>query len=182
MIVSDLSDPTVSTEELFLIFYCIIDDLYPEVTPDWVRFRNGADRMEMNDSEVITLSVMQEGQSNDSELSFHRVVQKDYLHLFPDLICRSRYHRVQKFLHSKDLMGIQREMLRLLDGPTPAFGDVAGAGLGAAYHGRVAPLEVGPDVDLGRGGRFCSVEAAVLSRIQASSARVQYGSDLRLCA
>ena len=45
---------------------------------------------------------------------FHRVVQKDYLHLFPDLISRSRYHRVQKFLHSKDLMGIQREMLRLL--------------------------------------------------------------------
>ena len=101
--------PTVPTEELFLIFYCIVDDLYPEVTPDWVRFRNGADRMAMTDSEVITLSVMQEGRSNDSELSFHRVVQKDYLHLFPDLICRSRYHR-----RRKDLMGIQREMLRLL--------------------------------------------------------------------
>ena len=109
MIVSDLSDPTVSTEELFLIFYCIIDDLYPEVTPDWVRLRNGADRMAMTDSEVITLSIMQEGQSNDSELSFHRVVQKDYLHLFPDLISRSRYHR-----RRKDLMGIQREMLRVL--------------------------------------------------------------------
>ena len=109
-----MSDPTVSTEELFLIFYCIIDNLYPEVTPDWVRLRNGADRMAMTDPEVITLSIMQEGQSNDSELSFHRVVQKDYLHLFPDLISRSRYHRVQKFLHGKDLMGIQREMLRLL--------------------------------------------------------------------
>jgi hypothetical protein len=42
-------------------------------------------------------------------LSFHRVVKKNYLHLFPDLICRSRYHR-----RRKDLMGIQREMLRLL--------------------------------------------------------------------
>ena len=109
-----MSDPTVSTEELFLIFYCIIDDLYPEVTPDWVRFRTGADRMEMTDPEIITLSIMQEGQlqeflRNDSELSFHRVVEKDYLHLFPDLISRSRYHR-----RRKDLMGIQREMLRVL--------------------------------------------------------------------
>ena len=65
MIVSDLSDPTVSTEELFLIFYCIIDDLYPEAAPDWVRFRNGADRMAMTDSEIITLSIMQEGQLQD---------------------------------------------------------------------------------------------------------------------
>ena len=104
-----MTEPTVSTEELFLILYCIIDDLYPEVAPDWVRLRNGADRMEMTDSEIITLSVMQEGRSNDSELSFHRVVRKDYLGLFPDLICRSRYHR-----RRKDLMGIQREMLRLL--------------------------------------------------------------------
>ena len=107
-------EPTPSTEELFLILYCIVDDLYPEVAPDWVRFRRGTDQMDMTDPEIITLSIMQEGRSNDSELSFHRVVQKDYLHLFPDLISRSRYHRVQKFLHSKDLMGIQREMLCLL--------------------------------------------------------------------
>ena len=46
---------------------------------------------------------------NDSELSFHRVVYKDYHHLFPDLISRSRYHR-----RRKALMGIQREMLRFL--------------------------------------------------------------------
>jgi hypothetical protein len=109
MIVSDLSEPTASTEELFLILYCIVDELYQEVTPAWIRLRNGTDRMAMTDSEIITLSIMQEGRSNDSELSFHRVVQKDYLHLFPDLICRSRYHR-----RRKDLMGIQREMLRVL--------------------------------------------------------------------
>jgi hypothetical protein len=70
--------------------------------------------MDMTDPEIITLSTMQEGQSqeflrNDSELSFHRVIRKDYLHLFSDLICRSRYHR-----RRKDLMGIQREMLRHL--------------------------------------------------------------------
>ncbi|MCS3827572.1 hypothetical protein GGP85_003042 [Salinibacter ruber] len=70
--------------------------------------------MGLSDSEVITLSIMQEGRSqeflrNDSELSFHRVVEKDYLHLFPGLISRSRCHR-----RRKSLMGVQREMLRSL--------------------------------------------------------------------
>ena len=48
-------EPTLSTEELFLILYCIVDDLYPEVAPDWVRFRRSADQMGLSDSEVITL-------------------------------------------------------------------------------------------------------------------------------
>lgn len=104
-----MTEPTVSTEELFLMLYCIVDELYQEVAPEQVRFRNGTDRMDMTDPEIITLSIMQEGCSNDSELSFHRRVEVDYLDLFPDLISRSRYHR-----RRKNLMGIQREMLRLL--------------------------------------------------------------------
>jgi hypothetical protein len=27
-------EPTLSTEALLLILYCIVDDLYPEVVPD----------------------------------------------------------------------------------------------------------------------------------------------------
>jgi len=104
-----MTEPTVSTEDLFLILYCIVDDLYQDIAPEAIRFRNGTDPMDMTDPEIITLSIMQEGRSNDSELSFHRRVEVDYLHLFPDLISRSRYHR-----RRKDLMGIQREMLRVL--------------------------------------------------------------------
>jgi hypothetical protein len=61
---------------LFLILYCIVDDLYPEVTPGRIRVRTGADRMDMTDPEIITLSIMQEGRSNDSKLSFHRGARK----------------------------------------------------------------------------------------------------------
>ena len=104
-----MTDPTLSTDELFLVTYCLVDELYQEAAPDRVRFRPGSDRMRMSDSEIICLSVMQEGRSNDSELSFHRLVAKDYRHLFPDLVDRSRYHR-----RRKALMGVQREMLRLL--------------------------------------------------------------------
>lgn len=104
-----MTEPTVSTEDLFLILYCLVDELYHEVAPDSIRQRQGAERMKMTDPEIITLSIMQEGRSNDSELSFHRRVQLDYPHLFPDLVSRSRYHR-----RRKDLMGLQREMLRCL--------------------------------------------------------------------
>jgi len=109
-----MDESTLSTEELFLVFCCTIEELYREAAPDRVRTRPGSDRLEMSDAEIITLSVMQEGRLGGSELSFHRMVEKDYQHLFPDLLSRSRYHRVQKFLHSKDPMGIQREILRLL--------------------------------------------------------------------
>ena len=100
-----MTDCDLSTDESFLTRYCIVEDLYLEAAPDWVRCRNGTGRMEMTDAEIITISIMQEGRSNDSELSFHRVVKKDYLRLFPDLICRSRYHR-----RRKALMGIQRNL------------------------------------------------------------------------
>ena len=51
-----MTECDTSTEELFLILYCIVDDLYPEVAPDWVRFRRGTDQMGMTDPEIITLS------------------------------------------------------------------------------------------------------------------------------
>jgi len=50
-----MTEPTVSTEDLFLILYCIVDELYQDVAPDAIRFRNGAERMEMTDPEIITL-------------------------------------------------------------------------------------------------------------------------------
>lgn len=104
-----MTEPTLPSEDLFLILYAIVDDLYQEVAPEAVRFRNGFERMRMSDAEIITLSILQEGRSNDSELSFHRRVSVDYRHLFPDLVSRSRYHR-----RRKALLGIQRLMLRQL--------------------------------------------------------------------
>jgi len=100
---------THPTEEMFLLVFCLIDDLYKHCVPDSVRYRAGHDRIAFSDSEVITLSVMQEALSNDSELSFHRIVEKDHGHLFPRLIERSRYHR-----RRKALLGVQLHLLRHL--------------------------------------------------------------------
>jgi hypothetical protein len=100
---------TLPTDEMFLIVFCLIDDLYKRSVPDSVRYRVGHDRIDFSDSEVITLSLMQEALSNDSELSFHRIVAKNYGHLFPDLLERSRYHR-----RRKALLGVQLHLLRQL--------------------------------------------------------------------
>lgn len=100
---------TRTTDEMFLIVFCLIDDLYNQFVPDHVRYRPGHERITFADSEVITLSIMQEALSNDSELSFHRVVLKNYLHLFPTLLERSRYNR-----RRKALLGVQLHLLRHL--------------------------------------------------------------------
>lgn len=100
---------TPTTDEMFLIVFCVIDDLYNQLVPEAVRYRPGHDRLAFTDSEVITLSVMQEALSNDSELSFHRIVSKDHGHLFPKLLERSRYHR-----RRKALLGVQLHLLRHL--------------------------------------------------------------------
>ena len=100
---------TPTTDEMFLLVFCLIDELYNQLVPDHVRYRPGHDRIDFADSEVITLSIMQEALSNDSELSFHRIVGKDYSHLFPKLLERSRYHR-----RRKALLGVQLHLLRHL--------------------------------------------------------------------
>jgi len=68
-------EPTFWIEELFLILYCIVDDPYPEVAPDWVRFRRSADQMGLSDSAVITLSIMQEGRSRGGGVGAKRLAR-----------------------------------------------------------------------------------------------------------
>lgn len=87
-----------STADLFLVVYAVVDDLYRDLAPDYVRYRPGHHRMALSDSEVVTLSLMQEALSVDSEHAFVRRVRRDHQALFPGLRDRSRYHRRRKAL------------------------------------------------------------------------------------
>lgn len=82
-----------SLDDVFLLVYCLIDDLYAELAPTAVRQRPQHERIEMSDAEVLTLSVLQEALSMDSESSFLRFVRREYGHLFPRLLARDRYSR-----------------------------------------------------------------------------------------
>ncbi|WP_420454456.1 IS982 family transposase [Rubrivirga sp.] len=97
--------PELSTADLALVLFCLIDDLYRQVVPDTVRLRPGHHRQKLSDAEVITLSVLQEARSNDSETSFIRQIRRDYPELFPGLLSTSRYHR-----RRKALVGVQQAL------------------------------------------------------------------------
>lgn len=95
---------TASLEDMFLTVFCLVDDLYHELVPESIQRRSQYERIEMCDAEVITLSIMQEALSMDSEESFLRFVGKNYLHLFPRLLTRDRYNRRRRALVETSLM------------------------------------------------------------------------------
>lgn len=98
------TEATASIEDLFLLVFCHIDDLYQALVPQFVKQRSQHHRIELADSEVITLSIMQEALSMDSEDSFFRFVRKNYLHLFPRLTSRDRYNRRRRALTEVSLL------------------------------------------------------------------------------
>lgn len=90
--------PIASLDDLFLTVFCLLDDLYRDLIPETVRQRPRYERMEMTDAEVLTLSVVQEALSMDSEASFLRFVTREHRHLFPTLLSRDRYTRRRRAL------------------------------------------------------------------------------------
>ena len=93
-----VQDATPVLEDLFLFVFCCIDDLYRSLVPPAVQRRPGHTRMTLSDSEVLTLSLMQEALSVDSETAFIRFMRRNHADLFPRLLERSRYHRRRKAL------------------------------------------------------------------------------------
>ena len=102
-----IAHPT-SLDDVFVIAFCLIDDLYAELAPTSVRERPRHERVEMTDSEVLTLSVVQEALSMDSEASFLRFVAREHGHLFPRLLSRDRYTRRRRALTGLALVLFRR--------------------------------------------------------------------------
>jgi hypothetical protein len=79
----------LNLEDFITVVYCLVDNLYHQIS--YKVFRPG-EKPSFSDSEVLTLNLV--GQMVcDSENGWYRFVKKNYLHLFPTLIERSRYHR-----------------------------------------------------------------------------------------
>ena len=93
-------DPTDSPDDLILHLFVFVDDLFSALAPEHIRRRPGHHRLRLSDSEVLTLSLLQEALSIDSEASFFRHARRSLLHLFPHLTSRDRYHRRRKALRS----------------------------------------------------------------------------------
>jgi hypothetical protein len=75
--------------------YLIIDDIYNEVTPIGIRNRRNIKDNKLSDSEIITISIVGELLTIDSERAFFSLLKREYKDLFPRL-----GNRTKIFLHA----------------------------------------------------------------------------------
>lgn len=85
-------------ETIFTETYVLVDDQYKRIVDSYSRLRASGPKPEFSDSEVITLALVAELMKNDSENAWISYVTKNYRHLFPNIIERSRYNRRVKDL------------------------------------------------------------------------------------
>lgn len=78
--------------------YVIIDDFYQKVTPAHIKNRRNIDKSIMSDSEIITLSIVGELLTIDSEKAWFSFCTKNLNDLFHNFCTRTRFHRTRKSL------------------------------------------------------------------------------------
>ncbi|WP_058485035.1 IS982 family transposase [Defluviitalea phaphyphila] len=87
-------------KDFFTVSFVIIDDIYQEIIPDNIRNRKNINLAILSDSEIITIALVGELLTIDSENAWFKFVKKNFKDLFPKLCDRSRFNRTRKNLSS----------------------------------------------------------------------------------
>ncbi len=84
--------PLASLEEALTVLFCLIDDTYQILNPNW---RSHQPLKKLSDSEVLTLALLQQLRGVESERSFLRDAGRFFSHLFPGVaeLHPSSFHR-----------------------------------------------------------------------------------------
>jgi IS5 family transposase len=96
----DYSIPVEDVKDLVTAIFVLTDDLYNEYAPDEIKNRLHKDKAKMSDSEIITIAIMGEIMTIDSENAWVRYVRKNMRDLFPRMCERSRFNRLRRNLSS----------------------------------------------------------------------------------
>lgn len=90
----------LTLEDLFIVVYVIVDDLYKKTVPKNIQDRGKKNNAEplLSDSEVITISLVGELLGIDSEKAWLGFVRKNLVYLFPNLLERTRFNRRRRNL------------------------------------------------------------------------------------
>jgi hypothetical protein len=111
-------------EDFFTAAYTIIDDIYKEIIPTNIQHRRNKARSKLSDSEIITISIVGELHTVDSENAWYNYCKKNFGHLFPNLCDRSRFNRVHRSLYAVineirnqigKLTGLTEQLYRIID-------------------------------------------------------------------
>jgi hypothetical protein len=144
-------------KDFVTVAFVIIDDIYKKVTPTHIAQRCNINDCIMSDSEIITISIVGELLTIDSEKAWFGFCKKNMKDLFPKFCDRTRFNRTRRNLHSiieeirKDLStitGYSLEPYRVVDSipiPVCKFGRAhfhkTFRGFGATYDKCVSKKE-----------------------------------------
>lgn len=111
-------------KDFITVAYVIIDEIYHVVAPTHVRERRNIKASKMSDSEIITISVVGELLTINSEKAWFNFCKKNFKDLFPRFCDRSRFNRTRRALfkiieliHKKlsQLLGYYDSTVRVVD-------------------------------------------------------------------
>ncbi len=87
-------------KDFVTVAYVIIDDIYQKVTPTYIKNRCNINDSILSDSEIITISIVGELLTIDSENAWFSFCKKNMKDLFPKFCDRSRFNRTRRNLHA----------------------------------------------------------------------------------
>ncbi|MGL5715729.1 MAG: IS982 family transposase [Paraclostridium sp.] len=85
--------------DLFTSIFVIVDDIYNEIIPISITNRRNIKDSKLCDSEIVTISIVGELLTIDSENAFFSLLKREYKALFPKLGDRTRFNRTKRNLH-----------------------------------------------------------------------------------
>lgn len=101
-------------KDFVTVAYVIIDDIYQKVTPTNIRNRCNINDSILSDSEIITISIVGELLTIDSENAWYGFCKKNMKDLFPKFCDRTRFNRTRRNLHAV-IEEIQKELSKLTE-------------------------------------------------------------------
>jgi hypothetical protein len=117
---SEHTPQLVRLEEAITILFCLIDDAYTLLNPKGHHYES---IKRLSDSEIITLTLLQQLRGIESQRSFLRDAQRFFSHLFPGVLgfhpssFHRRFHKLRHYLEPlrhtilKELVGDPESLL-----------------------------------------------------------------------
>jgi len=87
-------------KNFFTVAFVIIDDIYNEIAPTYIRKCRNIKDVILCDSEIITIRIVGELLTIDSEKSWFTFVKRNFKDLFPCMCDRTRFNRTRRNLHA----------------------------------------------------------------------------------
>lgn len=87
-------------KDLFTVVFVLIDDVYNEIIPCSIKNRRNISDSKLSDSEIISISIVGEAFTVNSEKAWFYFVKKNFKDLFPNICDRTRFNRTKRNLYS----------------------------------------------------------------------------------